>query len=154
MTYKCCKCGCAFDADNAYVEERFGEENAYCPNCMSADYEEARRCSVCGEFYAADEMYGDYCLDCLRGAMTVGIFPDFAIVDGYFDQFEYFILDYLLGAKVKVEKDSNALLDWLKCVYDMASKVSPDKLLDKILSFMDREMLWYEFSMYLEEKGV
>ena len=70
---KCVTCGEVFDTPetkSGYLCE-CGESSVYedygvCPNCESDDFEEARKCEICGEYMLADELFGDVCEDCIQ----------------------------------------------------------------------------------------
>lgn len=70
--YKCETCGAVFESPDA-VSERIGEYGgmpAYrdvciCPQCHCDEFEEARKCEICGEWKSEDEMECDVCYDCM-----------------------------------------------------------------------------------------
>ena len=70
MKYRCCDCGAVFD-DPATWEESRGEFWGFpctetmsgCPEC-EGDYEEAFRCTRCGEWCFEDELDDGLCKDC------------------------------------------------------------------------------------------
>lgn len=77
--YICAKCDEVFDEDEAgVIYETIGEgvmrgqypAEACCPNCGSTEFDEARECGECGEYYAeCDMIYLDnwqYCYECAK----------------------------------------------------------------------------------------
>lgn len=76
----CNDCGCVFSEDEArieqdkdYVNNGLGMECVrcdnilHCPDCDSQDVEEAKVCSVCGEYFYPDSVY-DICNNCIDNA--------------------------------------------------------------------------------------
>ena len=72
--YICYNCGAVFETPAVYEEHHpYGrgyatEEWAICPCCDSTDFEEAKRCSHCGNFFAELEYVqgheGGLCEEC------------------------------------------------------------------------------------------
>ena len=74
--YICHNCGAVFDTPDTYEEHHpYGmgyarERWSVCPSCGDTDFDEAKECSRCGEYFAEleddglcelcwDEMYGE-----------------------------------------------------------------------------------------------
>ena len=64
--YKCLHCGYEFDQPtNRYnLTVKQHDEEGFCPNCGSVDFEEAEQCDICGEWHAADYLRGGVCEKC------------------------------------------------------------------------------------------
>ncbi len=79
MTYICMRCGNHFEEiDRKHYDNSTGVWEEYCPNCGSEDFEEARHCIKCDEWFPIDDtnkpdnyMIGSICKDCLTKRMTV-----------------------------------------------------------------------------------
>lgn len=75
MKYCCIKCKGIFDEDEVQEKRYYHDEipgNFYesyeVSPCCSADFDEARECELCGEFYDEEEIVGDehkICTSCL-----------------------------------------------------------------------------------------
>ena len=72
MAYKCLKCGKIFDEPSEERELRgfvggdYAYENmAFCPHC-GGDFEETKKCELCGEEYGSDELHGGVCIHCIN----------------------------------------------------------------------------------------
>lgn len=66
---KCLECFCLFEEQDAKFEEERIDGVVYrtyghCPKC-GGDFEEAVRCSICGEYHFEDDLQGGVCADCL-----------------------------------------------------------------------------------------
>lgn len=84
--FKCANCGHIFDDGEAKVTREyhdeipggFYEEFTSCPVC-GGDYEETYHCEKCGGEFLWSELRGAYyCEDCLKDALTVDSFLEFA----------------------------------------------------------------------------
>ena len=71
MAYKCLKCGKTFNEPSETSELRgfVGGDYAYenmasCPHC-GGDFEETKKCAVCGEEHTSDELHGGVCSACI-----------------------------------------------------------------------------------------
>ena len=60
--YKCTKCGEVF---TEYTADWETHDEMACPSCYSTDYEEARQCKKCGDWFTEDEGESYLCGDCL-----------------------------------------------------------------------------------------
>ena len=77
MAYKCEECGYVFD-ECVELKEDNGEVFRVCPRCHGVPHE-AYYCKKCGQPYLLSELHwGEYCDDCLKDAITVDSFLDFA----------------------------------------------------------------------------
>ena len=103
MMYKCENCGHLFEeGEQAVWEEKHGfdygpyEERRGCPMCMG-DYEELHQCKGCDEWHADDEMYDDWCEECLRQTIDYDTF--FEYCEAYKDEryLDIFVMSELLG---------------------------------------------------------
>ncbi len=61
--YKCISCGHTFSTAETWHESH-GEELSGCPIC-SGNYEEAKKCKVCGAWFLSDELSGGVCNECI-----------------------------------------------------------------------------------------
>ena len=69
----CKDCGSVFECPD-YTEENVGEywgQPAFqaidlCPYCHCDEFEEARKCEICGEWKPEDDMECDVCYDCMN----------------------------------------------------------------------------------------
>jgi len=122
----CNDCGCVFGEDEArieqdkdYVNNGLGMECVrcddilHCPNCDSQDVEEAKVCSVCGEYFYPDSMY-DVCPNCIENAkddykiaMEVGRLEgnDSHYVNGFLLYHFFDELDEMLTKEIKLENE-------------------------------------------------
>ena len=122
----CYDCGCVFGEDEArieqdkdYVNNGLGMECVrcdnilHCPNCDSEDVDEAKVCSVCGEYFYPDSMY-DVCNNCIDNAkddykiaMEVGRLEgnDSHYVNGFLLYHFSDELDEMLTKEIKLETE-------------------------------------------------
>ena len=72
---KCAWCGEVFSEDSVETKSGYlcecGDHSVYedygvCPYCGSDDFEEARKCEICGEYMLVDELFGDVCEGCIE----------------------------------------------------------------------------------------
>jgi len=77
MKYICKSCGAVVDEDElntvrCKVSDYAGGCYQNFTECTcGGDYEEAKQCVECGEYFAEDEMSGEYCAECLKEHATV-----------------------------------------------------------------------------------
>lgn len=70
--FKCENCGSVFE--NPEIKKGYlcecGMQSIYesigvCPNCSCDEYHEAKKCSVCGEYFSETELFGGTCQQCI-----------------------------------------------------------------------------------------
>ncbi len=77
MKYICRKCEEVFDEDELNtVRDRVsdyagGSYETFCECTCGGEYAEAKQCCDCGEYFAEDEMSGEYCSECLKKQATI-----------------------------------------------------------------------------------
>lgn len=167
--YKCIDCGHIFDdgeqaASREYHDEipgGFHEDFASCPIC-GGDFEETVECKKChGEFLPDELIGGYYCEECLKAALTVDSFLDFAdyadenLGDSDLHTVEHFMLVWVYGVSDSAitgsSKELRALMwsEFKKAVY-----AAHDNFLDDIWNYLhDYDMLG-SFAEWLYDKEV
>lgn len=63
--FKCRDCKNIFREPREIIGGYVGERLAECPYCGRTDFDEAKRCDECGEWFLLEELNGGYCNECL-----------------------------------------------------------------------------------------
>lgn len=135
--YKCMKCGEVFDE---YTADWETHDEMACPSCYSPDdYEEARECKKCGDWFTEDEGEGNLCGEC---------FDDFAFLHRHDAKKMYKFsegttetveINDFLASRFTVEEIEEILLKELISVQDMQDYVG----------YIERDKM--QFAEYIEE---
>ena len=62
--YYCKSCGSTFGQP-----ERKKNGQYICPDCGSRQFEEAKQCPICKDYFIPDRTYDKYCDDCIESAL-------------------------------------------------------------------------------------
>lgn len=62
--YKCNDCKSTFENCHTVIDDN-SEKWYVCPNCRSTDFDEAKRCEECGDFFV-DSRENETCEECLK----------------------------------------------------------------------------------------
>ena len=137
MSYFCLHCGYRFDAPtNRYNQAvRKYDDDGFCPNCGSEDFEEAAHCAICDDDYAEDQVVGRVCKSCLEKSMSVENAKKY-------------------GEDRKVAVELNGFLAWVfdGRIEDILMKILPDVYDIKQLGIDFCADDKYDFAEWLEEK--
>lgn len=76
--FKCKNCGCVFgEEEMRFVNESHGFNDGFyerievCPNCgCDGCFEEMGKCEDCGEYFEENDLFGCFCIDCLKEEIT------------------------------------------------------------------------------------
>ena len=93
IVYICDRCGERFtltDAERHYFD---GELITYCPGCGKTDFEEGKRCKVCGEICHEYELRSGVCKGCFGDAVAA-----YKAYLGYLQPWEREVLEDEYGA--------------------------------------------------------
>lgn len=155
--YKCLDCGEVFDEDDRQIvnechtelDDKPMEQRSYCPYC-GGDYEEAKMCKCCGEFFLEDELICGYCKDCLEDELTVDSFYAFA---KECEELESFVFLKLFGFSVAPEENTYFSIYWCSEIYKRYAAENRRGLQKVIHNYFDESVdLWDCFAEYLESK--
>ena len=150
--YKCPDCGHLFEeGEQSTWTECHGESSSGCPVCSCEALVEAKRCKVCGEWMMDDweydtELYSGICEGCLKDYVSEEYALQFLCET---EDLVFFVFNFLLGAKVRIEEESEALRIHARETF--MRKILNDKLIGK---FANVRTLNDAFVAYLEKTGV
>ena len=161
--FKCTDCGHIFEdgEQRTFVERHpYGDTTAdeyfsVCPVC-GGEYEEAKSCECCGGAFLEDELIGGYyCDECLKAAVDLESFLDFATSGTdkptEVDTLEDFVFTKVFGLQYGPDESNEFLKAWCKTIYKEIDKTD---LLNAIFEYMDDVSLWDDFAEYLYAKEV
>ena len=161
--FKCTDCGHIFEdgEQRTFVERHpYGDTTAdeyfsVCPVC-GGEYEEAKSCECCGGAFLEDELIGGYyCDECLKAAVDLDSFLDFATSGTdkptEVDTLEDFVFTKVFGLQYGPDESNEFLKAWCKTIYKEIDKTD---LLNAIFEYMDDVSLWDDFAEYLYAKEV
>lgn len=167
MSYKCTSCGHIFEqGEEKIITEIHSELDGapaerffVCPVCGEY-YDETVPCRICHGEFLEDELTAEgYCMDCLRDAVTVDRFFQFA-TEGAEDMppetvitLEDFVFAKIFGVYMPLQKSSPTMREWCEFIYRIhAYGKDSDEILTAILDYITELGLWSDFSEYLAEK--
>lgn len=89
MQFICLDCGHIFeDGEEKRWTEPHGEHMTGCPVC-SGGFVEAKYCDECGKAVLEDDLFGGYCMDCLKKTVTCDMALQYFEEMSYFEQFMF-----------------------------------------------------------------
>ena len=151
---KCLDCGEVFGEDvrmivsecHTELDEKPTEQRSYCP-CCGGDYEKAKMCKFCGEFFIEDELICGYCKDCLEDELTVDSFYTFA---KNCEELESFVFLKLFGFSVAPDENTYFSIYWCSEIYKRYAAENWRGLKKVIHNyFSENNYLWDSFAEYL-----
>lgn len=118
----------------------FDVRTEFCPCCKSDDFDEAKECEVCGEFYAEDELIKGVCEECIKKCRHD---VDMCAEIGMGNREQIKINSFLVA--MFDEKDIEAiLLDYLKTKNPKAD----------CSAFIDNDVSWFAEQLVAQETHV
>jgi DNA-directed RNA polymerase subunit RPC12/RpoP len=138
--YRCEECGRIFNKP-VEIQEEHGEVFVVCPTCLSTDYCNVFKCSLCDRYITYDEIHKDICYECATKEYADRLGLKFIEVN------KDFYLDFYGVEKVDKDLKSN-LIEILE--KDFLSKVDMDTDWNKQLKSVKEYCLediddWIEF---------
>ena len=150
MKYICKSCGEVVDEDElntvrCKVSDYAGGSYQTFTECTcGGDYEEAKQCAECGEYFAEDEMSGEYCTECLKEHATV----ENAIESGN-EATEKVSVNGFVAFVFSEEEINEILVGALEKKIDSGT-AGANAIIDKARDFCFDDATW--FAEWLEEK--
>lgn len=152
---RCEDCGEYYPADEMNIVTSLGDTDYYiCDDCRN--YGDYYRCDNCGDLFHADDMRGDYCLECYDE-----IFDDILEYHGFDDWHGYFVSNInesvLKGFELEVQSgDRRYLVDELKdivgdfCVYEQDGSLDDDDGVEIISNPFTMQWLYQNEGMFAD----
>lgn len=145
--YICVECGKIFEGVSAWTEPH-GEQLCGCPYCRGA-VEEAKECTICGEFHLEEDLTNGVCECCVREEI------DFSSAFRYLtktNRLREFFLVWLWGIveSVDTEKECKEIDRTLMAVFRHEEVKDPENFKKTLQEYILEDI--YDWTEFLEKE--